>query len=169
MKKLSILLSPFTFAATLIIAAPSVSAHSDEHVKKHDGTPLSTLEHSFGRQGNPKQVSRTIILDMNDSMRFTPSEIKVKQGETIKFIVRNKGRVRHEMVLGSLDDLKAHGEMMKNHPDMAHSDPYMAHVKPGGEEDMVWQFTKAGAFNFGCLAPGHFEAGMIGKIIVTKG
>jgi uncharacterized cupredoxin-like copper-binding protein len=34
---------------------------------------------------------------------------------------------------------------------------------------MVWQFTKAGEFYYACLIPGHIEAGMIGKIKVTKG
>jgi uncharacterized cupredoxin-like copper-binding protein len=68
-----------------------------------------------------------------------------------------------------MDELKAHGELMKKNPEMEHGDPYMAHVKPGGKEEMVWQFTKAGEFNYGCLAPGHFEAGMIGKIKVVKG
>lgn len=128
----------------------------------------SAEEHAFGREGNPKHVTRTIAIDMNDTMRFTPSAIKVRQGDTIKFIVKNKGKALHEMVLGTIDELKAHDELMKKNPEMEHDEPYMAHVKPGGQEKMVWQFTNAGEFNFGCLEPGHFEAGMVGKIIVTK-
>jgi uncharacterized cupredoxin-like copper-binding protein len=105
---------------------------------------------------------------MSDAMRFSPREITVEQGETIKFVVANKGKLMHEMVLGTMDELKAHGEMMKQNPEMEHDDPYMAHVSPGKKEEMVWQFTKAGEFNYGCLAPGHFEAGMLGKVKVVK-
>lgn len=42
----------------------------------------------------------------------------------------------------------------------------MAHVAPGKTETIVWQFTKVGEFHYACLIPGHFEAGMIAKIIV---
>jgi uncharacterized cupredoxin-like copper-binding protein len=100
-------------------------------------------------------------------MRFTPSDLAIRQGETIRFVVSNKGKVMHEMVLGSPAELKAHGEMMAKHPGMEHDEPYMAHVKPGQTQRMVWHFTRAGDFNFGCLAPGHFQAGMIGKIKVS--
>jgi uncharacterized cupredoxin-like copper-binding protein len=59
--------------------------------------------------------------------------------------------------------------MMKKHPGMEHDEPYMKHVAPAKKEEMVWQFTKAGEFHYACLIPGHFEAGMVGRITVTKG
>ncbi len=163
-------LSAAVVAASFVIAAPSVLAHGDAHKKKGKAnTAISTDEHAFGREGDPRRVTRTIAIDMNDTMRFNPSEITVRQGETIRFIVKNKGKALHEMVLGTMDELKAHGELMKKNPEMEHDEPYMAHVEPGGKDEMVWQFTKTGEFNYGCLAPGHFEAGMIGKIKVIKG
>lgn len=64
-------------------------------------------------------------------------------------------------------NLKEHAELMLEHPGMEHDEPYMAHVGPGKTERMVWQFTKPGEFYYGCLVPGHFEAGMIGKIVVS--
>jgi uncharacterized cupredoxin-like copper-binding protein len=70
------------------------------------------------------------------------------------------------MVLGTLPELKEHAELMKKFPDMEHDEPHMAHVKPGKSAQLVWQFTKAGEFHYGCLMPGHFEAGMVGKVIV---
>ena len=72
----------------------------------------------------------------------------------------------HEFVLGSMKDLKEHAAVMKKHPGMEHDEPYMAHVAPGKTQSIIWQFTKLGEFNFGCLIPGHFEAGMIGKVTV---
>mgnify|MGYP002134118175 CR=1 FL=1 len=40
-------------------------------------------------------------------------------------------------------------------------------VTPGKTETILWQFSKGGEFHFGCLLPGHFEAGMSGRINVT--
>jgi uncharacterized cupredoxin-like copper-binding protein len=156
-------------AMSFVAAAPAARAHGDAHHKKTKNASISTDEHAFGREGEPKQVRRTINVDMNDNMRFTPSKITVKQGETVRLVVHNKGKANHEMVIGTMDELKAHGELMKQNPTMEHDEPYMAHVAPGGTEEMVWRFTKAGDFNFGCLAPGHFDAGMVGTIKVTKG
>ena len=160
------------FAAILslsfVAGTPAAMAHGDEHHKKTKNAPISKDEHAFGREGDPKKVTRTINVDMNDNMRFSASEITVNQGETVRFVVYNKGKANHEMVIGTMEELKAHGELMKQNPTMEHDEPYIAHVAPGGKEEMVWQFTKAGEFNFGCLAPGHFEAGMVGKIRVGK-
>jgi uncharacterized cupredoxin-like copper-binding protein len=99
-------------------------------------------------------------------MRYSPSSLEIRQGDTVKFVVTNKGKIMHEMVLGTMAQLKSHGEMMKKNPGMEHEDPYMAHVAPGKTEQMVWQFNRAGTFHFGCLLPGHFESGMVGTIIV---
>ena len=34
--------------------------------------------------------------------------------------------------------------------------------------ELLWKFTKTGEFYFACLVPGHFEAGMHGKIVVSR-
>jgi uncharacterized cupredoxin-like copper-binding protein len=141
-------------------------AHSDSHSKKSEQRKISTEEHTFGREGDPKKAKHRIAVDMSDKMRFAPSEITVTRGDTVRFVVKNSGKVMHEMVIGTMKELKAHAELMKKHPDMEHDEPYMTHVKPGQSEQMVWQFTKAGEFYYGCLVPGHFEAGMVGKIVV---
>lgn len=172
MKKQSRLLAELAaiaLATSFAVTAPRAFAHGDGHQKTVANAAISTDEYEFGQEGDPKKVHRTITVDMNDTMRFSPSEIKVKQGETVKFVVKNKGTLHHEMVIGTMDELKEHGELMKQNPTMEHDEPYMAHVAPGGQEEMVWQFIKAGEFHFGCLAPGHFEAGMLGKIKVMKG
>jgi uncharacterized cupredoxin-like copper-binding protein len=138
------------------------------HGEKAHARVISTEETSFGREGDPKKAKRTVRVDMSDKMRFTPAELTVKQGETVRFRVKNSGQVMHEMVLGTLDDLKKHAEMMKKHPGMEHDEPYMAHVAPGKTGTMTWQFTKPGEFYYGCLVAGHFESGMIGKVRVTQ-
>ena len=155
-------------AAAFAAFAPAAFAHGDAKHEKKAARPISTEQTAFGREGDPKKVSRTVNVDMSDQMRFSPAELTIKQGETIRFRVKNSGKVMHEMVIGTMDELKKHAEMMKKHPGMEHDEPYMAHVAPGKTETMVWQFTKPGEFHYGCLVPGHFEAGMIGKVVVTK-
>ena len=153
--------------ASALAANGAVFAHTDApHKAKATQKSISTEEKAFGREGDPKKISRTVRVDMGDSMRFTPASLTVKQGETVRFVVRNSGKVMHEMVLGTMQELKEHAELMKKHPGMEHDEPYMAHVAPGKTERVVWQFTKAGEFYYGCLVPGHFEAGMVGKVVV---
>jgi uncharacterized cupredoxin-like copper-binding protein len=160
------MIKPLILAIALALAGPAL-AH--EGAKQHNktGAPISTEENAFGREGDPKKVSRTINVDMSDQMRFTPDALAVKQGETIRFRVRNSGQAMHEMVLGTMEDLKEHAELMRKNPGMEHGDPYMTHVAPGKTETMVWQFSKPGDFLYGCLVPGHFESGMIGRVRVT--
>ena len=152
-------------AAALISVAPLVFAHGD--AQKKAARPISTEETAFGREGDAKKVSRTVNVDMGDRMRFSPAALTIRQGDTVRFRVKNSGKVMHEMVLGTMDQLKQHAEVMKKHPEMEHEEPYMAHVAPGKTETIVWQFTRAGEFHYGCLVPGHFEAGMVGSIRVN--
>jgi uncharacterized cupredoxin-like copper-binding protein len=118
------------------------------------------------------KVDRTITVDMTDNMRFTPARISVRRGETIRFLVKNSGQLKHEMVIGSTAELKEHAEMMRNMPEMAHADEDQSSsqvtVEPGETGEIVQHFTKAGTYDFACLQPGHFEAGMKGLIAVKE-
>lgn len=134
-----------------------------EHAGGHDARGRG---HATGQAGDPAKVSRTIEVTMSDDMRFTPNEIKVKEGETIRFFVKNVGKIPHEMVIGSLNELKEHAEMMRKMPGMQHAEPNMITLAPGQRGGIVWQFNQAGAIDFACLVPGHMEAGMVGKIEV---
>jgi uncharacterized cupredoxin-like copper-binding protein len=153
--------------ALMISTTPQAWAHGDAKHAPAKKKAISTEEKAFGREGDPQKASRTVNVDMSDKMRFSPETITVKQGETIKFVVKNSGKIMHEFVLGTMKELKEHADMMKKHPGMEHDEPYMAHVAPGKTETITWQFTKPGTFNFGCLIAGHFEAGMIGKLTVN--
>lgn len=162
-------ISTALFAITALAASAPAFAHGDSHGSKESKRiDYSKAEaQPFGIAADPRKANRTITVDMNDTMRFSPSELKIRQGDTVRFVVRNKGKVLHEMVLGTMTDLKAHAEMMKKHPGMEHDEPHMAHVAVGKTGEIGWKFTQAGEFYYGCLVPGHFEAGMMGKIIVA--
>jgi uncharacterized cupredoxin-like copper-binding protein len=150
-----------------LLALPAVHAHSPAAHQKHHAQPAAPAEQKdWGMAGDPKKVQRSIEIRMTDNMRFAPQEIQVKLGETVRLVAVNTGKLLHEIVIGTPQELKAHAEMMKKHPGMEHDEPYMAHVDPGQKGAIVWNFNRAGTFEFACLIPGHFEAGMIGRITV---
>ena len=122
---------------------------------------------AIGQPGKAAKVSRTINIDMTDNMRFSSADIAVKQGETIRFVVKNSGQIKHEMVLGTPKELKEHYAMMMKMPEMEHADANMITVAPGKTDEVVWQFTKAGKVDFACLQPGHYDAGMKGMVTVA--
>jgi uncharacterized cupredoxin-like copper-binding protein len=159
-------LMQFVLAAFVAVSG-YVLAHGDAgHNKGAAKAAAAAEQKEFGIAGDPAKVSRTIKFEAHDSMRFSPSEIRVKLGETIRFVVQNPDKLMHEMVIGTMSELKEHAELMKKFPDMEHDDPHMAHVAPGKTEEIVWTFNRPGTFYFGCLIAGHFEAGMVGKVIV---
>ena len=156
-----------TLLAVLITGASTLAfAHSDAaHAKK--AGPVKKEQKEWGIAGEAKAVTRTITFNMSDNMRFTPDKIDVKQGDTIKFVIKNTGKVMHEMVLGNKKDLDEHAALMLKFPGMEHEEPYMAHVGPGKTGQIIWTFNKAGNFDFACLVAGHYQAGMVGKITVA--
>ena len=125
---------------------------------------------AVGVPGEASKVTQTISVDMTDTMRFIPAGVTAKQGETIRFVVKNSGQLKHEFVLGTEKDLKAHYEQMMKFPEMEHAEPNMVTVAPGKTGEVIWQFTKSGTVDFACLQPGHYDAGMKGavKVAATK-
>ena len=155
-------------ALAMVAGGSQAFAHAPAEHGAKGAKKISTEEKAFGREGDPKKVSKTIQVEMADTMRFTPDTLTVKTGDTVKFVVKNSGKQMHEMVLGTEKELKEHAALMLKFPTMEHAEPYMAHVAAGKKEEIVWQFTKAGEYHFGCLIPGHYEAGMKGRIMVVS-
>ena len=159
-------------SARLLLASLLIGLTLACDIRAH-GTSSNKQAHApeqkaFGIAGDPAHVSRTIHIRMTDKMRFEPSIISVKQGETIRFVHSNVGKVMHEMVIGTRAELEAHAALMQKFPDMEHDEPHMAHVAAGKRGSIVWRFNRPGEFEFACLIPGHFEAGMRGTINVSS-
>jgi len=155
------------FIAAIALLASATSGFGHENTP-HPGARAAAVKEqkAWGIAGDTQAVARTITLRMTDDMRFTPSHIEVREGETVRLRAENKGQVLHEVVIGTRADLDAHAEMMAKHPGMEHDEPYMAHVGAGKKGDIVWQFNRAGQFDFACLIAGHYQAGMTGTITV---
>lgn len=153
-------------AAALLGRTLGAAAHgSEDHAKK--AGPVKKEQKAWGIAGDTKDVKRTIEIVALDTMRFSPDRVEVREGETVRFVVKNSGKMMHEMVLGTKKDLDEHAAMMVKFPGMEHEEPYMTHVGPGKTGQIVWNFNRAGDFDFACLIAGHYQAGMVGKIKVS--
>ena len=152
--------------ATALASTGFCHAHGDtDHAQKP--AAVKKEQKDWGIAGDPRAATRTIEVKMLDAMRFSPDRIDVRQGETVRFVVRNDGRVMHEFVIGTKQHNDEHAAMMMKFPNMEHDEPYMAHVAPGRTGAIVWTFNRPGEFDFACLIAGHYQAGMIGKIKVA--
>ncbi len=156
-----------TVAAMPILASPA-RAHTD---KAHGPTTgrARREQKDWGIAGDARNARRSIEVVMADDMRFTPARIEIRLGETVKFVVRNTGKVMHEFVIGTKAENVQHAAMMVKFPTMAHDEPYMTHVPPGKSGEIVWTFNRAGDFEFACLIAGHYQGGMAGTITVRAG
>ena len=163
---------PLAVLVALCLIAPftPLGAHGNSHGKAHMGESKATPaeQNSWGVAGDPAKVTRVVTVEMSDSMRFSPNSLQVKEGETIRFQVKNTGKVLHEMVIGTREELDSHAAMMKKYPNMEHEEAYMAHVGPQKTGDIVWLFNRKGSFEFACLVAGHYDAGMRGTILVSQ-
>lgn len=124
---------------------------------------------SAGEPGDAKKPARVVQVTMSEGdgkMMFIPDRVEVRNGEQIKFIIRNNGDLEHEFILANTAENLRHAEAMKKNPDMEHDDPNAKRVTPKKVDEIVWKFTKAGTFEYACLIPGHREAGMIGTVVV---
>lgn len=153
-------------AIVLAGSGTAVLAHGDEAHEKKPAT-VKKEQKEWGIAGDAKAVKQTITLSMSDTMRFTPDKIEVKQGDTVKIVLKNTGAVMHELVIGTKKELDEHAALMVKFPKMEHEEPYMAHVAPGKTGEIIWTFNKTGDFDFACLIAGHYQAGMVGKIKVA--
>lgn len=167
MKLISRLLFFPALIASILALPGEVRAHGES-----DGTPDTRVlkkQMDWGIAGDRKPGLRTIRVSMSDAMRFSPASITVREGETVRLIVKNDGKTLHEFVIGTEATHDEHAALMAKFPNMEHDEPYMAHVGPGKTGEIVWTFNRPGQFGFACLIAGHYQAGMVGRISVVPG
>lgn len=142
----------------------------------------------IGEPAKATQATRTIPIKLADSF-YEPGTLQVKAGETIRFVLTNTGELLHEFNLGTAamhaehqkemlqmmeagmltatDIVMDHSKMDHSKmggKTMAHDDPNAVLLRPGEKKELVWKFTKAADLEFACNLPGHYEAGMVGKV-----
>jgi|SRR5690349_3460809 uncharacterized cupredoxin-like copper-binding protein len=146
-------------SATALLALTMLAWPASGHDKG------SHESYSAGEPGNPRKPSRTIEVEMSE-MEYKPSRIEVKRGEQIRFVIRNVGFEDHEFLLATTDENLKHAEAMKKHPHMEHDEPNAVRLAPNKSAEILWKFTKAGAFEYSCLITDHRDHGMIGRVVV---
>jgi uncharacterized cupredoxin-like copper-binding protein len=129
--------------------------------------------YSFGEPGKESEVTRTVEVTADDrnGMRFAMDVGSIRQGETIKFVVTNKGMGEHEFSVGDTASQRAHAKLMAKNPDMKHEgDPSAIHIPPGETKELIWKFSKPvqGQIVFACQMPGHYEGGMVHQAKLEK-
>lgn len=152
-------------------------------------SPAETF--AFGEAAPAAKATRTVEVVLQD-ISFSPKAIDVKAGETVRFVLVNKGQLLHEFNIGDAAMHAAHQqEMLKmqasgmltasgmgkmdhsamGHGDMGgmkHDDPNSVLVEPGKTAELTWTFTQATGLEFACNIPGHYQAGMVGKLTVSQ-
>jgi uncharacterized cupredoxin-like copper-binding protein len=125
-----------------------------------------------GEPGKKSKVTQTIVVTMKETddgkMLFVPASFKVREGQTVKFSIRNSGETDHEFVLDTQDEIMEHKKVMEKFPEMEHDDPNAIRLAAGKSGEIIWKFTNGGTFTFACLVPGHYDAGMHGEVTVAK-
>jgi uncharacterized cupredoxin-like copper-binding protein len=152
-------------ASASFLAMTALATAAGTHSGGHDGMM------AIGNPGKASEVSRTIEVIMKETddgeMIFEPKEINVDKGETIRFMVMNKGELEHEFVLDDHDGVMEHKGLMERMPEMEHDDPNSVRLDPGMDGEVIWSFANAGPFEFACLIPGHYDSGMKGSLTVS--
>lgn len=163
-----------------LLSSPVLAAgsHGDGH--DHAKKP----EVNIGMEGDSSKVSRTITILMYDNY-FEPKTLSLKEGETVRFKVSNRGEFVHEFNIATAAMHAAHQKEMMGmmesgvlemdrirHDKMAHGDGHgMKHdhanstlLEPGQSGEIVWTFKTHAKLEFACNVPGHYESGMNGSI-----
>jgi uncharacterized cupredoxin-like copper-binding protein len=147
-----------------LLAVPAIAS-------SHEGGGHGHRDFAAGEPGDPAKPARVVTIKMVEEdgdkrMLFLPDHIEVKRGEQVRFELDNAGIYAHEFLLDTPERNQRHGLAMKKNPDMEHDDPNGTRVALMSKKELVWRFSKPGTFEYACLIPGHYEAGMHGTITV---
>ena len=145
----------------LVIAA---SLYSLSYFNEHGG-------HSHDHGTPQAQVitpsMKEIRVEVDDTMRLSPATWEAQVGEPIRIILVNKGKVDHELVIGTEKEITAHAKEMASPSAKGHHHTNEVLAKPGQQAELVWTFNELGQYAMACFEPGHYEAGMKGIINVV--
>lgn len=166
-------MSPYLVATAILLlagkaalAGPEGNPHEQHEHAAHDHHHESFATGEPGDPAKPARQVKIVMMETADGMVFVPAKVNVSQGEQIAFLLENKGGLEHEFVLGTPEENQKHKQAMEEMPGMEHEEANETELDPGETTTVFWRFTKPGSFEYACLIPGHYEAGMHGTILV---
>jgi len=150
-------------AILAVTTAPAFAAGT------HDGGHGEMMEIGMPakKSGGMTKVKISLIETDDGEMLFEPRQLDFKTGEKVIFTITNDGEAEHEFVMDTFENNAKHKELMARFPEMEHDDPNAVRLQPGEKGTIVWTFTNSGTFEFACLIPGHYEAGMHAALTVN--
>ncbi len=112
---------------------------------------------------SPGPSKRSVELTVRHS-QFSLGDLKVRPGETVRFVLRNTDPIPHELIVGDQAVQDVHEAGTESH----HGDrPGEVSVAPGETAVTTYRFGREGdQMLFGCHLPGHWAYGMKGTILV---
>jgi len=151
---------------SLSLALVSASSYFALNYFNAQGTSQS---HDHGHsQTTSTAPMRELLIEADDTMRFTPAVWSAVAGEPVRITLVNKGKVDHELVIGTEAEIVQHArEMTTPNASSSHHHTNEVLAKPGQQAQLVWTFKEAGIYAMACFETGHYEAGMKGVITVT--
>jgi uncharacterized cupredoxin-like copper-binding protein len=169
---LSTLFSLPTYASSALDEPTKAEMHDETgHRHYESGKAHAVHGHAVSRAGQPgkaSRVTRRIRMQALDTMRYAPEKLTVKSGQTVRFIVTDAGKLKHEFAIGDAEEQRQHAEMMKEMPDMKHDEGNAVSLEPGQTKELIWRFAKPGNVEIACHIPGHYEAGMHAIVAVAR-
>ena len=141
----------------------------------------------IGEEGDPNKIDRVVNIKMYDNY-YEPNLVKIKKGETIKFIIENLGEMVHEYNIGTkemhikhqpemqklidheillvdkIDKIKMK-KMSKMDHSLGHSHANSIMLEPKSSGELIWKFSKDISLEMACNIPGHYESGMVGNLV----
>ncbi len=112
-------------------------------------------------------AARELRIELDDDMRFSPSALTVVVGEPVKLVVINRGKLPHELVIGTAAELAEHQREMTSGSAAHHHADSAISVEAGQSREVLRTFDKSGELGIACFQPGHYEAGMKGTLTVS--
>lgn len=160
-------LSAVVAAVAAFLSPPAIGSgehgHSGGHGADHGGF-------AAGAPASVSEAGRTIRITA-DEYRFEPETVSVERGQVVRFVVTNQGAQKHNFVIGTPAEQKAHEQEMQRMAEqggaMGHDDPNAVTVDPGETEELTWRFSNDATVRYACHLPGHYEAGMEGTVAIN--
>jgi uncharacterized cupredoxin-like copper-binding protein len=153
-------------APTLILALGLAVAACGQETGDSSTPETTESEFAFGSPADAAHADRVVEIQTTDALIFEPADITVAPGETVTFRLSNDGALVHDFTLGDQATQDEHEAEMSEMDGMAHDEPNVAAIPAGETVEITWTFGNEGTVLVGCHQPGHYSAGMSGRITV---
>ena len=148
----------------------AIAGHNGDHIDGENGHAAAVNGEAHA---DTDLVEVTLVAIEGREWGFAPSVLELPVGRRVRLTLINPGDAEHDVEIARLpaEHIEAPAES-NDHSRLAggyHDESVVAtHAMPGGTATVLFTPTEPGEYEFACTIPGHREAGMIGKLVVTN-